>query len=157
MTEKEQEIICETNINNNFNNFLFNSYILNKDSKTLQNDRKTTFQFVCLPVRFALALFLLYISDLSLINIYVQNIFSLIIISFSIYHLQRKSEKYVKCQWWSNTFEINLLYLVLFFIIIGLVCELKTLKIVSLYMIFSICIGLFQSFSQNPFAEPHAL
>lgn len=148
---QQEEIICETNINNNFNNFLFNSGILNKDSKTLQNDRKNTFQFICLPVRLALALFLLYLSDLSQINIYVQNIFSIIIIAFSIYHLQTKSKKSIKCQWWNNTLEINLLYLVLFFIIIGFVCEFKTLKIVSLYMIFSIFIGLFQSVVQNPF------
>jgi len=149
--QQEEEIICETNINNNFNNFLFETGILNKDSKTLQTDRKNTFQFVCLPARLALALFLLYLSDLSQINIYVQNIFSIIIIAYSIYHLNKKSKKSVRCQWWSNNLELNLLYLVLFFIIIGFLYEFKTLKIVSLYMIFSVFIGLFQSVVQNPF------
>lgn len=142
---------CETNINNGTNNFLFMSGVLNKDSPTLQNDRKIIFQFVCLPVRFILALFLLYISDLEFINIYVQNIISIIIIGFSIYHLQTKAKKSVKCQWWDNNLEIKLLYLVLASVIVGLFCEFKTLKIVSMYMIFSILVGLMQSIVVEPF------
>lgn len=137
---------CETNINNGTDNFfLFKTGILNKDSPTLQQDRKNMFQFACLPVRFVLALFLLYISDLEFINIYVQNVISIIIIGFSIYHLQTKSQKSVKCQWWDNNLEIKLLYLVLASVIVGLCYEFKTLKIVSMYMIFSILIGLMQS------------
>ena len=145
-------ISCKTNINNDFNNFLFKSGFLNKDSKNLQNDRKILFQFVCLPTRFGLALLLLYISDLSFINIYAQNIFSIIILSLSIHHLQTKSTKSVRCQWWDNKLEVSLLHVVLLFVIIGLIYEFKTLKIVSLYMIFSILIGLLQSVVVNPFA-----
>ena len=142
---------CKTNINNDYDNFLFKSGVLNTDSQTLQNDRKIMFQFVCLPVRFALALFLLYISDLKFINIYVQNIISIIIIGFSIYHLQTKAKKSVKCQWWDNNLEVSLLYLVLASVIAGLCYEFKTLKIVSMYMIFSILVGLMQSIVVEPF------
>lgn len=142
---------CETNINNGTDNFLFKSGVLNKDSPTLQNDRKNMFQFACLPVRFILALFLLYISDLEFINIYVQNVISIMIIGFSIYHLQTKAKASVKCQWWNNSLEISLLYLVLASVIVGLCYEFKTLKIVSMYMIFSILVGLMQSIVVEPF------
>ena len=142
---------CETNINNGTDNFLFKSGILNKDSATLQNDRKIIFQFACLPVRFALALFLLYISDVEFLDIYLQNIISIIIISVSIYHLQSKPQKSVKCQWWNNNLEIGSLYLVLILIIVGLFYKFKTLKIVSMYMIYSILVGLMQSILQDPF------
>lgn len=145
-------ISCKTNINNDFNNVLFKSGLLNKDSKNLQNDRKHLFQFVCLPFRFGIALLLLYLSDLSFINIYAQNIFSIIILSLSIYHLKTKSTKSVRCQWWDNKLEVSLLYVVLLFVILGFIYEFKTLKIVSLYMIFSILIGLLQSVVVNPFA-----
>jgi phosphatidylserine synthase len=144
-------IPCKTNINNDFNNVLFKSGFLNKDSKNLQNDRKNLFQFVCLPFRFGIALLLVYISDLSFINIYAQNIFSIIILSLSLYHLQTKSEKSVRCQWWDNKLEVSLLYMVLLFVVVGLFYEFKTLKIVSLYMMFSIFIGLLQSVVANPF------
>ena len=142
---------CETNINNGTDNFLFKTGVLNKDSPTLQNDRKNMFQFACLPVRFVLALFLLYISDLEFINIYVQNVISIMIIGFSIYHLQTKAKASVKCQWWNNSLEISLLYLVLASVIVGLCYEFKTLKIVSMYMIFSILVGLMQSIVVEPF------
>ena len=142
---------CETNINNGTDNFLFKTCVLNKDSPTLQQDRKNMFQFACLPVRFILALFLIYISDLEFINIYVQNVISIMIIGFSIYHLQTKSQKSVKCQWWNNNLEISLLYLVLASVIVGLCYEFKTLKIVSMYMIFSILVGLMQSIVVEPF------
>jgi hypothetical protein len=142
---------CKTNINNDYNNFLFKSGVLNKDSPTLQNDRKIMFQFVCLPVRFVLALLLLYISDIEFINIYVQNIISILIIGFSIYHLQTKEPKSVKCQWWDNNLEVSILHLVLVSVIIGLFYKFKTLKIVSMYMIFSIFAGLLQSIILDPF------
>jgi len=142
---------CETNINNGTDNFLFKSGILNKDSATLQNDRKIMFQFACVPTRFVLALFLFYISDIEFIDIYLQNIISIIIISVSIYHLQSKSQKSAKCQWWSNNLEIGSLYLVLILIVVGLFYKFKTLKIVSLYMIYSILAGLIQSIIQDPF------
>ena len=142
---------CETNINNGTDNFLFKTGVLNKDSPTLQQDRKNMFQFACLPVRFILALFLLYISDLEFINIYVQNVISIMIIGFSIYHLQTKAKASVKCQWWNNSLEISLLYLVLASVIVGLCYEFKTLKIVSMYMIFSILVGLMQSIVVEPF------
>ena len=142
---------CETNINNGTDNFLFKSGILNKDSATLQNDRKITFQFACLPTRFVLALFLLYISDIEFIDIYLQNIISIIIISVSIYHLQSKSQKSVKCQWWSNNLEIGSLYVVMVLIIIGLFYKFTPLKIVSMYMIYSILVGLAQSILEEPF------
>lgn len=142
---------CETNINNGTDNFLFKTGVLNKDSPTLQQDRKNMFQFACLPVRFILALFLIYISDLEFINIYVQNVISIMIIGFSIYHLQTKAKASVKCQWWNNNLEISLLYLVLASVIVGLCYEFKTLKIVSMYMIFSILVGLMQSIVVEPF------
>ena len=143
---------CKTNINNDYDNFfLFKTGILNKDSPTLQNDRKIMFQFACLPVRFILALLLLYISDIEFINIHVQNIISILIISFSIYHLQTKEPTSVKCQWWNNNLEVGFLYLVLVSVVVGLFCEFKTLKIVSMYMIFSILVGLLQSIVLEPF------
>ena len=73
------------------------------------------------------------------------DIISIIIIGFSIYHLQTKAQTSVKCQWWNNSLEISLLYLVLASVIVGLYYEFKTLKIVSMYMIFSILVGLMQS------------
>jgi len=142
---------CKTNINNDYDNFLFKTGILNKDSPTLQNDRKIMFQFACLPARFILALFLLYISDIDFINIYVQNIISILIIGFSIYHLKTKEPKSVKCQWWDNNLEVSILHLVLVSVIVGLFYEFRTLKIVSMYMIFSILIGLLQSIIIEPF------
>jgi hypothetical protein len=143
---------CKTNINNDYDNFfLFKTGILNKDSPTLQNDRKIMFQFACLPVWFILAFFLLYISDIDFINIYVQNIISILIIGFSIYHLQTKEPKSVKCQWWDNNLEVSILHLVLVSVIVGLFYEFRTLKIVSMYMIFSILIGLLQSIIIEPF------
>ena len=74
------------------------------------------------------------------------------ILAISIYHLQTKSKKSVKCQWWDNNLEVIMLCTVLLLVILGTIYEFKTLKIVSLYMIFSIFIGLLQSVIYNPFA-----
>jgi pantothenate kinase len=140
---------CKTNINNNFNNILFKSGILNKHSKTLQKDRKYAFQYICLPIRFIIAIILLYLSDK--INIHLQNIISIILILFSIYHLFTKSSTSKLCQWWSNSLEIFFLVITIYLILVGSFYNYKTFKIVSLYMIFSIFIGQSQNLILNPF------
>lgn len=143
--------VCESNINNNFDNALFKIGILNKNSINLQKDRQNAFQFICLPVRFIIAIILLYLSDK--IDSYLQNIISVILIGFSIYHLYTKSNKSKSCQWWSNSLEIFLLCLTLILIFIGTFFKYRTLKIVSLYMIFSIFVGQSQNLLVNPFDE----
>ena len=70
--------LCKTNINNDFDNFLFQIGILNKNSLNLLEDRKNMFQYVCLPVRFLIALFLLYLSE-KIDNLYLQNTISLLL------------------------------------------------------------------------------
>ena len=47
---------CETNINNGYNNVLFKTGILNKNSKHLNKDRSLIFYGICIPVRTLLAI-----------------------------------------------------------------------------------------------------
>ena len=144
--------LCKTNINNDFDNFLFQIGILNKNSLNLLEDRKNMFQYVCLPVRFLIALFLLYLSE-KIDNLYLQNTISLLLLIGSMYHLHTKSTKSKLCQWWCNSLEIFMLVITLILILFGISKNYRTLKLVSLYMIFSIFIGQFQNLIIEPFSK----
>jgi hypothetical protein len=103
----DSTIVCETTINNDYDNILFRNGLLDKNSKTLVSDRKNLYLFVCLPTRFFICLL---IGSLFFIkNKKFQFVLSLIylgILSFGISHLYSKSEKSKKCQWWSNNYQL---------------------------------------------------
>jgi len=103
----DSTIVCETTINNDYDNILFRNGLLDKNSKTLVSDRKNLYLFVCLPTRFFISLL---IGSLFFIkNKTFQFVLSLIylgILSFGISHLYSKSEKSKKCQWWSNNYQL---------------------------------------------------
>jgi len=142
--------LCKTNINNDFDNILFKLGILDKNSIRLSEDRKIMFQYVCLPVRFLIALFLLYLSE-KINNLLLQNTISLLLLFGSIYHLYTKSCKSKVCQWWDNSLEIFMIGITLILTLFGISKNYGTLKIVSLYMILSIFIGQFQNLIIKPF------
>jgi hypothetical protein len=118
-------IVCETNINNDYNNVLFKNGLLDKNSVTLTSDRRRLYLFLCLPTRFFISL--LTGSLFFIKNKIFQFVLSLIylgILSFGIWHLYSKSEKSKKCQWWSNNYQL----LIAIIGYIGVVVLLLTLK-----------------------------
>ena len=52
---------CPLNMNNGFDNILFKLNLLNKESLTLNKDRKNLFYFICIPLRIVIAGVLLYL------------------------------------------------------------------------------------------------
>ena len=140
---------CPLNINNGFDNILFKLNLLNKDSLTLNKDRKNLFYFTCIPLRILIACILLYLylskKDLCLIAIVAT--------FFTFIHLSIKEFSNIECkQWWSNRFEILLSFAAF---ILSIYCYFyeKEYCMLYLFIIFSISIlaGILQSIIIKPF------
>lgn len=145
---------CPININNGFNNILFKLNLLNKNSLTLNQDRKKLFYYICIPIRILIALLFLFLYFKN--NYKIQKNLSLVAIFFTFFtfaHLVSKEFSNNDCvQWWSNKFEIFLSFIAF---IISLYCYFnnKDYCMLSLFIIMfvSIISGITQSVIIKPF------
>jgi len=140
-------IVCETNINNDYNNVLFKNGLLDKNSVTLTSDRRRLYLFVCLPTRFVISLL---IASLFLIKNkifhFVLSLIYLGILSFEISHLYSKSEKSKKCQWWSNDYQ--LLISIIGFIGVAVLFLTSKYEFSSIFLMIMMVISIIGGLSQ---------
>jgi hypothetical protein len=138
--------MCSININNEYENILFKTNFLNKNSIQLGKDREHLFYFVCIPIRLMILFFLLFLSKVENQNIQTITTISLFFIYlFSVIHLLSKKNK---CQWWSNEYEIVLCLLALLTL---LFIKKNSVLLISLIMFFSIMGGIAQHLYLRPF------
>ena len=142
---------CPININNGFDNVLFKLNLLDKDSLTLNTDRKHLFYFTCIPLRILIACILLWLylnkKDLCLLAIFITFL--------TFVHLLMKEFSKNECkQWWSNKFEIILSFIAF---MLSLYCYFYNKEYCMLYlsiMVFiSILAGIIQTVVIKPFEE----
>jgi hypothetical protein len=140
---------CPLNMNNGFDNILFKLNLLNKDSMTLNKDRKNLFYFTCIPLRIVIAGVLLYLHlskrDLCF--------FAILATFLTLIHLLLKEFSNNDCkQWWSNKFEIFLSFIAF---ILSVYCYFYNKEYCMLYLsiivIISVIAGIIQSLIINPF------
>ena len=143
----DSTIVCETNINNDYNNILFKNGLLDKNSKTLVSDRKNLYLFVCLPTRFFISLLigsLFFIKNKTFQ--FLLSLFLLGIMIFVVWHLYSKSEKSKKCQWWSNNYQL-LITLITFICLLVLLITSKY-EFSSLFFMMMMVISIIGGLSQ---------
>ena len=143
---------CETNINNGYNNVLFKTGILDKNSKHLNKDRSLIFYGICIPVRtlLAISVYCLCFIKSEKIQTRLSYMFALISL-YSFIHLATKSKESLKCQWWSNSLEM---FIALMLFLTSVYCIIKNKPCtvyVSIILGTSIISGLLQSFIIKPF------
>jgi hypothetical protein len=143
----ESTIICETNINNDYNNILFKTGLLDRNSKTLILDRRNLYLFGCLPTRFIISLIigsLFFIKNKTFQ--FILSICFLVVLGFTIWHLYFKSTKNKKCQWWSNNYQLTISIITF----IGVVFLLLTSKYIysSIFFMIMIIISIIGGLSQ---------
>lgn len=138
---------CPININNGFNNILFKTGLLNKDSPTLGCDRKRLFYNLCIPTRLVLVFVILLLS-LKKYNAFLE----LILFIFSLYsfiHLYTK--KNYECQWWYNWIDVGLAFIATLISFICLIIGKNSAIYLGILMLFSILAGYLQSIILKPF------
>ena len=138
--------MCTININNEYNNNLFKTGLLDEYSNDIGKDRKRLFYFLCIPIRIFLFFVLLYLSQNE--NKNFQTVFRIVLAIIYFTSIIYLSLKQSKCQWWNNSFEI-ILCIVAFSICI-LVPENTTMYVSFIFLI-SILSGLSQSIYLKPF------
>jgi len=145
-------MVCLTNINNNYDNFLFKSGFLDANSKHLNQDRAKLFYGVCIPVRTLIAISIFCLSFI--LNKSIQTTFSYIIGLFSLLsfiHLANKSPESKKCQWWSNSLEMFFAFLSFCICIYCISTQQPCVIYISIILGISILSGLIQSAIIQPF------
>lgn len=139
--------ICPININNGFDNILFKTGLLNKDSPTLGCDRKRLFENICIPVRLFIVIFILY---LSLKKYHIFLALSLFLFSLLTFiHLYTKNN--YGCQWWSNIFETLLALIATIICFICLIKGENASIYVGILFLISTFAGYLQSINNKPF------
>lgn len=139
--------MCSININQEYENVLFKSNLLDKNSPQLGKDRQKLFYTVCIPLRLLILFLLLSVSQIKNESIQAFTTITLFFIYlFSTLHLLSKKSK---CQWWSNEYEILLCILAL---LVCLFVKENTVFLVCVIMFFSILGGIIQSVFLNPFS-----
>lgn len=140
--------MCTININNEFDNILFTSNLLDKDSKQLGKDRQKLFYFRCIPIRFFLFLVLFYMSQIKndTFQMFLKIGLIFIYLTTTIHLISKKS----KCQWWSNNYEVLLSILA---ILICIFVKEHATFYVSLLLLSSIIGGIIQSIYLHPFSN----
>lgn len=138
--------MCEINMTNEYENVLFKSKLLDRNSKHLGEERRKLFYFVCIPIRLLIFCTLLYLSQIQneTLQQVLRILLMLIYISSIFYLLTKKS----KCQWWFNEYEIFLSTLA---VLICIFVKKNTVFYVSIIMLLSILGGIAQSIILNPF------
>lgn len=138
---------CPINMNNGFDNILFKTGLLNKDSRNLGYDRKRLFQNICIPTRLFIVFIILCLS-LKKYNKFIELclfIFSLL----SFIHLYTKNN--YQCQWWNNTIDTSLALLATIISFICLISCKSSVIYVGILMMISIIAGYLQSLIVKPF------
>ena len=140
--------MCTININNEFDNILFTSNLLDKDSKQLGKDRQKLFYLRCIPIRFFLFFILFYMSQIKndTLQMFLKIGLIFIYLTTTIHLISKKS----KCQWWSNNYEILLSILAILICIFG---KEHATFYVSLLLLLSIIGGIIQSIYLHPFSN----
>ena len=139
---------CDINMTDEFQNALFKTHFLSKDSPHLGLDRSNLFYFTCIPVRLTIVAILLFLSNK--MNNKLQNILAMLIYLVTLFRLLSKSST---CQWWSNELEIILLTCGIFVNIFAIYYDLSGFLFLSIFMGLSIFSGLLQSFILKPFSK----
>ena len=141
---------CSSNINNDTSNVLFKAGLLstNMSEKELNQRRSFLFYYICLPFRI-----FLYLSLLLFINFDYKTVNDTIqfVCLISLLHLQMKSEKSKRCQWWNNDLE-QIVVLIVY--IIAEICSTKKINCVPYIiplLLFDVFSGFLQSLIKNPF------
>jgi len=138
--------MCTININNEYENILFKTNLLDKNSKQLGKDRQQLFNYICIPIRLLLLIVLLSLSQIQNTNFQIiLRILLIIMYLITIIHLSSKKSK---CQWWSNEYEI---FLSIMAILVCFFVKENTVFYVSLILFASIAGGIVQSILLNPF------
>lgn len=142
---------CPININNGFDNILFKLNLLDKDSLTLNTDRKHLFYFACIPLRILIACILIWLylnkKDLCLIAIFITFL--------TFVHLLMKEFSKNECkQWWSNKFEIILSFTAFMLSLYSYFYNKEYCMLYLSIMVFiSILAGIIQTVAIKPFEE----
>ena len=140
---------CPININNGFDNILFKLNLLDKDSLTLNTDRKHLFYFACIPLRILIACILIWLylnkKDLCLIAIFITFL--------TFVHLLMKEFSKNECkQWWSNKFEIILSFTAFMLSLYSYFYNKEYCMLYLSIMVFiSILAGIIQTVAIKPF------